>query len=196
MSEKRMGKLLMVGPAKLWKGVHILTQAWNTLASEKPEIRLTWVCSDEERIEAEQLFSEQSKHRISFVQPVSQDALMELYDSHGIFLFPSLFEGFGKAPLEAMSRGLCVIASDTGGMRDVIKSGEDGILFETGNAARLEAAIVELCSDTDRACRMGRSARKKAMQYSWERVAAETVAFYRRLIERKQRQAASRVKMA
>ncbi|PIW49971.1 MAG: hypothetical protein COW18_04525 [Zetaproteobacteria bacterium CG12_big_fil_rev_8_21_14_0_65_54_13] len=188
MHAGRSRRLLMVGPARLWKGVHILAQAWNRLAERDAELNLTWVCSDQDWAEAESLFSPAAKQQITRIQPLPQDALMALYDTHGVFLFPSLFEGFGKAPLEAMARGLCVIASDTGGMRDLIDSGRNGLLFETGSASQLESAIAELCSNEDRACRMGASARESAMHYSWGRVASETVAFYQKLIERKQRQ--------
>ncbi|EAU54512.1 glycosyltransferase family 4 protein [Mariprofundus ferrooxydans] len=191
MSIERSQRLLMVGPARLWKGVHILAEAWNRLVETHDALKLTWVCSDQDWAEAEALFSPVAKQKVSRVQPLAQDALMALYDSHGIFLFPSLFEGFGKAPLEAMARGLCVIASDTGGMRDLINSGRNGILFETGNAGQLESAIAELCSDDDKVRRMGASARESAMHYSWERVAAETVAFYQALIERKQQKRAA-----
>ena len=62
-----------------------------------------------------------------------QSDLLRVYDEHGIFLFPSFFEGFGKAFLEAMSRGLVVVASNNGGMKDVIKDGESGFLAKTGD---------------------------------------------------------------
>ena len=52
------------------------------------------------------------------------------------FLYSSLFEGFGKVALEAMARGLCVIASDVGSMRDVIHSGQDGVLIPHFESAK------------------------------------------------------------
>lgn len=187
MTEYRMQKLLMVGPPKLWKGVHILADAWSQLSRGNPCLSLTWVCSENEWGEAKALLPRQALESVSFVNLVSQQALIELYDSHGIFLFPSLFEGFGKAPLEAMSRALCVIASDTGGMRDVINTRVDGVLFEAGNANQLVAAIKEVCSNYDVACAMSDAARETALQYSWGRVADETVMFYEKLINLKQR---------
>jgi glycosyltransferase involved in cell wall biosynthesis len=54
-----------------------------------------------------------------------------IYDDHGVFLFPSFFEEFGKAFLESMSRGLVLVASNNGGMRDVIKEGQSGLLSNT-----------------------------------------------------------------
>jgi len=185
MTGERMNRLLVVGSVKLWKGIHALTDAWNQLASANPELQLTWVCAPNEWPDASAMFAPEAKARTRFVENGTQAALMEIYDSHGIFLFPSLFEGFGKAPLEAMARGLCVVASDTGGMRDVMKSGVDGILFEAGNAARLGSVVLELCSDYDKTKKMAESARATAMQYSWNRVAHETVAFYEKLIDLK-----------
>ena len=67
--------------------------------------------------------------------------LVQVYDRHGVFLFPSFFEGFGKAFLEAMSRGLVVIASDVGGMHDLIRDGENGFLVAPGDAAALAMRV-------------------------------------------------------
>jgi glycosyltransferase involved in cell wall biosynthesis len=181
-SAERMRRLLMVGPVKLWKGIHALAEAWNRLAPANPELTLTWVCSSNEWPDASAMLVSEAKERTRFVENSSQETLMDIYDSHGIFLFPSLFEGFGKAPLEAMARGLCVIASDTGGMHDVITSGHDGILVEPGDTGQLRDAILKLQETGGMFPDMSYQARSTAMRYSWHRTAVETAAFYERLI--------------
>ena len=108
---------------------------------------------------------------------------MDLYDSHGIFVFPSLHEGFGKAFLEAMCRGLCVVASRVGGMADVITSGRDGILVEVGDAAACAEEILRLGRSADLCAAMSARGRARALEYSWERTAREIAAFYTRLLE-------------
>ena len=63
---------------------------------------------------------------------------------NGILLYPPLFDGFGKVFLEAMDRGLCVIATKTGGMRDIIDDGRNGFLVEFDNPAQIVDKILYL----------------------------------------------------
>ena len=111
------------------------------------------------------------------------DKLRIIYDRAGIFLFPSFFEGFGKAFLEAMSRGACVVATRVGGPADVIDDGVDGVLIEPGDAGALAEAALVFMNDGDRARRMSAAAIETARRYSWERVAVETAEFYARRLE-------------
>ena len=99
----------------------------------------------------------------------NQVDLMQVYDEHGIFLFPSFFEGFGKAFLEAMSRGLVVLASNNGGMRDVIKNGQNGFLFDTGDWGRMAELALQLLADLGLAKQISKEARKSSLNYSWHR---------------------------
>jgi glycosyltransferase involved in cell wall biosynthesis len=106
--------------------------------------------------------------------------LRDVYDAHGIFLCPSFFEGFGKVFLEAMSRGLCVVASDVGGMHDVITSGTDGVVVPPGDANAIADSVQAIVCNPARASAMSVAAAVTARQYSWERVARELAAFYER----------------
>jgi len=115
-----------------------------------------------------------------------QEALMAVLDSHGIFLFPSLFEGYGKAPFEAMARGLCVVASNVGGMRDLIRDGGNGFLCEPGDAQGFANAIRRLCEDMALAQDLSREARETARCLTWENCARRCEAFYRELLSRNQ----------
>ena len=103
---------------------------------------------------------------------------MAVFDEHGIFIFPSFFEGFGKVFLEAMARGLCVIAADNGGAHDVIRSGVNGVLVPTGSRADAVAACQSLEGSFPQAFSMSREAAISAQSYTWERTARETIAFY------------------
>ena len=143
---------------------------------------MTWVCPAEEHSKARELVSQDVLARVQMLGWVEQAQLRDIYDKHGIFLCPSLFEGFNKVFLEAMARGLCVIATPTGGMRDVIESGKNGILVEFHDPEGIAEAVAGLWSHQDNAVKMSASAAEEAGKYSWTRVAEETVAFYRRLL--------------
>ena len=114
-----------------------------------------------------------------------QPELLSIYDQHAILLFPSLFGGFGKAPFEAMARGLCVVAANVGGMRDGIRHGVNGLLHEPGDVAAAKTSVLDLVNDFDSAQRMGASAREHARRYTCGRCAEQCVRLYGSLLKTK-----------
>ena len=73
---------------------------------------------------------------------------------------PSLGEGFGMVALEAMERARPVIAASIGGLEDLVRDGETGLLVRPGDADSLSAAMLALAADPARAVAMGREARR------------------------------------
>lgn len=127
------------------------------------------------------MLSDSANARVDLLHWTTQDELRDIYDTHGFFLFPSFFEGFGKAFLEAMSRGLVVVASDVGGMHDVIRHGENGILVPAGDGEAIADAVSGI--GLDRARMISTAAASTAREYTWERVAREIAAFYEARLE-------------
>ncbi|HKO56476.1 MAG TPA: glycosyltransferase family 4 protein [Thermoanaerobaculia bacterium] len=132
----------------------------------------TWVCAREHHAAVRALLGGAPVELLDWMPAAD---LVRVYDRHGVFLFPSYFEGFGKAFLEAMSRGLVVVASDVGGMRDLIRDGVNGFLVPPGDAQAVAARAREARPE------LGAAAAATARAHTWERVARETVAFYERL---------------
>lgn len=81
-------------------------------------------------------------------------------DIMDIFVFPSVKEGLGLSLLEAMAQGRPSIASNIGGIRDIIKDGETGILFNAGDAGMLKRSIIRLLDDAGLRARLGQAARR------------------------------------
>lgn len=77
---------------------------------------------------------------------------------------PSLGEGFGMVALEAMERARPVIAAAIGGLEDLVRDGETGLLVPPGDAVALAAAMLELAADPARAAAMGVEARRRAIE--------------------------------
>ena len=77
---------------------------------------------------------------------------------------PSLGEGFGMVALEAMERARPVIAASIGGLDDLVREGETGLLVPPGEAEPLANAMLELAADPARAAAMGREARRRALE--------------------------------
>ena len=121
--------------------------------------------------------------RVTLLDWMTQAELINVYDNHGVFLFPSFFEGFGKVFLEAMARGLCVVAANNGGVTDIVIHEKNGFLVPTGDITQMTKICVDLFKSFDQAQSISQQAASRAREYSWHRVACETVAFYESLIE-------------
>ena len=122
------------------------------------------------------------RDRVSLRSWVSQQELSCLFDNHGIFFCPSLFEGFNKVFLEAMARGMCVVGTSAGAMRDVIADGENGRIVEPNDGKAIADAVRSLLLSPSLALRMSVAAARVARTYSWSRTAQGVEHFYRELL--------------
>jgi glycosyltransferase involved in cell wall biosynthesis len=184
MTLDRLRRVLHVGGFAYWKGVHAVAATANQLFASPGAESMTWVCRESEHDSVRELLSGPARERVQLLGWTSQAELCSIYDRHGLFLYPSLFDGFGKVFLEAMARGLCVIGTAAGGMPDVISQELDGVQVGFNDSAAMAARIRGLWAEPARAEAMSRAAAAKARQYTWDRVGAETLDFYRRLTPR------------
>jgi glycosyltransferase involved in cell wall biosynthesis len=184
MTRARLNRVLVAGQAAFFKAPHVVAEVFTLLAARNPDLSFTWCCPESAHAEWRTRLGPAARARTTFLGWMPQDQLVRLYDEHGLFLFPSYTEGFGKAFLEAMARGLCVVASDAAGMRDVIRQDTTGHLVEPGDVAGFAAQIEGALADPGTAA-IAANAATAARAYTWRRVAQETVAFYAGLLERK-----------
>ncbi len=91
-------------------------------------------------------------------------------DACDIFCLPSLNEGMGKVLVEAMALGKPIVASDVGGIRDLVIPAETGILVPPADSNALAAAILSLCDHPEMRGKMGEQGKKKAPGYSVEKM--------------------------
>ena len=101
-----------------------------------------------------------------------------------MFVLPSIFEPFGMTALEAMACGKTVIASKSGGIRDVISSGANGLLVDPGNTREFADAMIAILNDPIKADQIGKQGRKTVEEhFSWDAIAELHLAFYERSID-------------
>jgi glycosyltransferase involved in cell wall biosynthesis len=106
VNENRLNKILYVGQFVFVKAPMVLAKVFNNIVEERHDVKITWVCSRQHHSQARDLLTSAALNRVTFLDWMSQEDLRNVYDDHGIFLFPSFFEGFGKVFLEAMARGM------------------------------------------------------------------------------------------
>ncbi len=111
-----------------------------------------------------------------FLDYVSEEDLALLYNAASVFLYPSLYEGFGIPPLEAMSCGVPVITSNTTSIPEVV--GDAAIQIDPANGQELKAAIIRLTNDLRFRDVLIKRGLEQAGKYSWKRMALETLTVY------------------
>jgi glycosyltransferase involved in cell wall biosynthesis len=112
---------------------------------------------------------------------VPRDGLPALYEAAAAVVVPSLREGFGMACLEAMAHGRPVVASDTGGLRDLVVDDETGLLVPPGDVPALRGALERILADADLRVRLGVAARQRAAAaFGWDAVVTSLLELYRR----------------
>ncbi|MDD2889123.1 MAG: glycosyltransferase family 4 protein [bacterium] len=116
---------------------------------------------------------------INFVGFVEPALLPSYYASCHIFCSPATDrESFGIVLLEGMSAGACVIASNIEGYSQVVKDGEDGLLFEPKNPVVIADTIIKLYKEPELYNRLVTNGQQTALKYSWDKVTKEIEKFY------------------
>ncbi len=110
----------------------------------------------------------------------SDDLLAEVYRQSLMLVFPSLYEGFGIPPLEAMSCDCPVVCSHVSSIPEVV--GDAGLYFDPRSPDALRSAIERVLNDTDLRRELVESGRRRVGLFSWELCAQETLGCYRELL--------------
>lgn len=114
---------------------------------------------------------------------LSPEDIKILLKETDIYLQPSLFEALCMASIEASAMGLPIIASNVGGLPEVVDDNISGILVPPNDSAAIVEAIRSLAQDSEKRNQMGKNARKRALNnFSLERETKEWMSFYRKLI--------------
>jgi len=109
--------------------------------------------------------------RVKFIGMVSPEKIYDYLEQAKILILPSFYEGLPNVILEAMSVGVPVIATRVGGIPDVVKDGETGLLVEPGRVDELAISIRRLIEDDDLRGKMSKNCLEEAKKYSWENLA-------------------------
>jgi starch synthase len=146
----------------------------------------------------EQARRETANPIIWIAQMVPKSEVIALYSQASVFVCPSVYEPFGIINLEAMACGTPVVASAVGGIKEVVVSGETGLLvpFEARGATDFEPrdperfardladAMNDLLADPERRRQMALRSRQRVERlFSWKSIARRTYAFYQSLID-------------
>jgi D-inositol-3-phosphate glycosyltransferase len=122
---------------------------------------------------------------VIFLGKRGQDTLPYYYSAAEVLVMPSLYESFGMVALEAMACGTPVIASEVGGLGYLVQDGLTGYTIPDSDPEALCDKLSGLLGDTHLRETMGLSASQYALDYAWEKIAAQIIDVYQGLVKNK-----------
>lgn len=181
------GKMIFfIGYLLPYKGPEVLVKAMRMIVEDVPDTELIFVGEGMMRnglkMLSKKIGLEKHIKFVGFVGDVFRKALY--YKSADIFVFPSFSEAFGRVNLEAMACGIPIVASNIGGIPDVVKPGKNGLLVPPKDPEALVDAIIYLLENEDVREKMGKKGPEMVnIDYSRERIMGETEAVYEMVLK-------------
>lgn len=178
--------ILYFGFLTPYKGPDILIESMKRIIGEISDTILIFAgkgaMADELKVLAARLGVEKN---VLFVGFVENNLKSLYYKAADIFCLPSTksTESFGISNLEAMASGVPIVASNIGGIPDVVDDGINGLLVPPKNPEKLAYAIIYLLNNEETRVHMGKKGREKVQNYSWRMVAEETEKIYNEVLK-------------
>lgn len=188
---RQPGRLITTASADVaLKGLSYLLEAMAKLRTER-ELRLTIIGKPRPGHSMDLIESLGLMPYIDFVSGVSDERIVELYAEAELAVVPSLYEGFSLPAIEAMSTGICLVATDGGALPEVTGTDGDTVLqCPAGDADALAAAIARGLDSAELRARIGTAGRERVVsRWSWTHCAKLTVEQYREVLEMPHNQA-------
>ncbi|MEK6711185.1 MAG: glycosyltransferase family 1 protein [Nitrospinota bacterium] len=168
---------LYVGNHKAHKNLPVLFEAFAWVRRQERGRGARLVLTGERKDLAAALGRHGLAEEAVFLGEVPHGALEGVYRAARALVFPSRYEGFGYPPLEAMGCGVPPIVSDAASLPEVV--GEGGLITPEGKPGPLGEAMLRLLADDRLHAELSAKARARAKRFSWEKLAAGTLAAYR-----------------
>jgi glycosyltransferase involved in cell wall biosynthesis len=168
------------------KGIRFLIEAAAQLKPRFPDLKVVLAGDGFERPELARLAEDLGVGpEVTFLGWVPNTDLPPYYRAAAVSVIPSLEEGFGIPAAEAMGCEVAVVASDAGGLPEVVEDGVTGLVVPRGDSTALAQAIGSLLADPDRRRAMGQAGRARALRlFDWDRSAEQFEQVYREVAAR------------
>ncbi len=153
-------RALFVGGLSPVKNVTGLLAAWADVHRRLPQARLTIVGDGPQRDEVERAAADPDG-AVDYMGSQPPERVAKLLDESSLLVLPSRSEGLPRVIIEAFARARPVVASEVGGIPELIDDGDHGLLVPAGARGALADALAALLGDPDRAARMGRCALRR-----------------------------------
>jgi glycosyltransferase involved in cell wall biosynthesis len=164
------------------KGIDYLIQAIKQLSLQYPQLLLRAMGEGDAKESLKKLARDlKIEKNVEFIGRIPREKTAPFYQEASLFILPSLNEGMSNAMLEALSSGLPLLATDTGGTKEILEDGENGFIIKMKNASDIAEKIKKLMDDSELREKMAEISRKKALEMSWEKIAKEYLNLYKNI---------------
>jgi glycogen synthase len=172
---------LFVGALEPYKNVEGLAAAWRRVVVRMPDARLVVVGKGSRRAVIDRLVRDLPEH-VEHRPELDPDEVAAALDRATLLVLPSWPEGLGRVVIESFARGRGVVATNAGGIPDIVTDGLNGILIPPADEDALVEALLRLLGDRDLAGRLGAAARDRYAD--WHSTPADFAAAYREFVDR------------
>jgi len=175
---------LWIGEFRPQKNLETLVKGWARLQSmmaDPPDLVLAGAQDGEFRKIRREVKRRKLEDKVWFPGYIRQDDLPALYSAAEVFVFPSLYEGFGLPPLEAMACGTPCVVSNSSSLPEA--TGRAASLFNPTSPDELARGAHRVLTDGGLRERLHREGLKQAGLFSWENSAERTLSIYRELVQ-------------
>ena len=182
---RQPGRLITTASADVaLKGLSYLLEAMAVLRKDR-DIRLTIIGKPRPGHSMDLIDSLGLRPHIDFVSGVTDERIVELYAEAELAVVPSLYEGFSLPAIEAMSTGICLVATDGGALPEVTGTHNETVLQCTAaNAEALAAVIASGLDSAELRARIGEAGRQRVIsRWTWKHCAELTVEQYREVLD-------------
>ncbi len=175
-TERQDFRILFVGRIMHLKGIQYLLDAYTKLALPQTEL---WLCGNiVETVPTLQQFPDDVK-RLGHV-PYRQ--MPEIYNQVDVFVLPTLLEGLSQVCIEAMACGKPVITTPNSGLQGILRNGQDGFIVPIRDVEALAEKILYLYENREICVEMGKSARRTAETYTWQRYREQVASVFSQIL--------------
>jgi glycosyltransferase involved in cell wall biosynthesis len=173
--------VLALGTVEPRKNLPVLVRAFDRMAGTDPELRLVIAGADGWGVEEFRAAWAAAKHadRVVRLGYVSDRERRDLLSGARALAYPSIYEGFGLSPLEAMAAGVAVVAARAGALPETL--GDAAVLVDPTDVDGLSAALGRVVHDDDLHAELVARGCRHVEQFSWPRTASRFVDLYRSL---------------
>ncbi len=181
---RQPGRLITTASADVaLKGLSYLLEAMAKLRTER-DVTLTIIGKPREGASNDLIDKLGLRPHIQFVSGVTDERIVELYAEADMAVVPSLYEGFSLPAIEAMSTGICLVATDGGALPEVTgRDGETVLQCKAGDVEALTVAIRRGLDNPELRARVGEAGRQRVVErWSWKHCAQLTVDQYREVL--------------